>query len=90
MDHGVAKHRIDQHDFIAGEKDLLGKDLDKTASKPLVADSTYAILGDYHSAIPSSVAVCQAISETQLGLLAERKRVPHASHDTSFIYDRIG
>ena len=64
MDNGIAmiSQSVAFHSFLG--TDLLGKDLDRTASESLVADTTYPVFRDRHMAITTLVAARESLTES--------------------------
>ena len=72
------------------EGDSLGKNLDRAASKPLVADNTYPILRDRYVPIATTVTTRQTVTKSKTCLLVEGKDAPHSSYYPAFVHCGVG
>ena len=69
--------------------DSLRQDLDGTTPKPLMTDSTNAILGNDDPSIPTAIASRSFIAQAQFRLLAKGKRTSQTSDDPTFVDNRV-
>lgn len=93
MDNSIAVMRSSQYGLHlimrSCSADILRKDLDSTASKPLITNTTYSFLSDNDSPISTTVASRYAITKTDFCFFREGNSAPQANYDLSFIDNRV-